>query len=57
MSNIEKLAQTLEDYELLTEALWDAYEHEVSVIKELCIKHNIDKGTMLKLFKGGVYNA
>jgi hypothetical protein len=54
--NIERLAQTLEDYELLTSALWDAYNHEVKVLKELCIKHNIDKGTMLKLFKGGVSN-
>lgn len=55
MINIEKLARTVEDYELLTSALWDAYEHEISVLKELCVKHNINKGTMMKLF-GGVYN-
>lgn len=55
-SNIERLAQTLEDYELLTSALWDAYNHEIEVLKDLCIKHGVDKGTMLKLFKGGVCN-
>jgi len=55
MINIKKLARTIEDYELLTEALWDAYNHEIEVLKNLCIKHNIDKGTMMKLF-GGVYN-
>lgn len=52
MINIEKLARTVEDYELLASALWDAYEHEISVLKELCIKHNISKGAMMKLFGG-----
>lgn len=55
-SNIERIAQTLEDYELLSNALWEAYEHEVQTLKDLCIKHNIDKGTMFKLFRGGVHN-
>lgn len=51
MESIEKLATTTEDYELLASALWDAYEHEVAVLKEMCIKHHVSKANMFKIFK------
>ena len=50
MESIERLADNTEDYELMCSALWDSYEHEIEVLKELCIKHNISKAVMFKLF-------
>lgn len=53
--NIERLAQTVEEYELLTSALWEAYTYRVQTLKDLCIKRKLDKGRMIKIF-GGVAN-
>lgn len=50
MMSIEKMEITMEDYELMTSALWESYEHEIALLKETCIKHNVSKATMMKLF-------
>ena len=50
MDSIEKTAQRIEDYELLTSALWDAYSHEIDVLKQMCIQHGVSKSNMFKLF-------
>jgi hypothetical protein len=51
MESIEKIAENTDDYELMTSALWDAYEHEITVLKEMCIKHHVSKANMFKIFK------
>lgn len=51
IESIERMATTTEDYELMMSALLESYEHEVAVLKEMCIKRKIDKATMFKIFK------